>query len=210
MVQIQAMPPLLIAIEGLDGAGTTTLARTLGERLEKSGRACRLTAEPSRGPIGLMIRRALTGEIELDEPALALLFAADRLDHLDREIEPALRRDFLVITDRYNWSSLAYQSIALAPDWVAAINRQARPADLTLLLDASVETCLARMGSRGGTAERYEKKAILGKVRAGYLALAQQAAGAGQAVTIIDAEQSPEQVTAQAEAAVSALLTLNQ
>lgn len=207
MVQIQAMPPLLIAIEGLDGAGTTTLAQTLGQRLEQSGRTCRLTAEPSRGPIGLMIRRALTGEIELDEPALALLFAADRLDHLDREIEPALRQDYIVITDRYNWSSLAYQSITLAPDWVAAINRQARPADLTLLLDASVETCLDRMGRRGGTAERYEKKTILGKVREGYLALAEQAAAAGQAVTVIDSEKSPEQVAALAEAAVSALLT---
>ena len=209
MVQIQAMPSLLIAVEGLDGAGTTTLVRALGDRLGQSGQACRLTAEPSRGPIGLMIRQALAGEIEFDEPTLALLFAADRLDHLARKIKPALEQGVPIITDRYNWSSLAYQSISLAPDWVAAINRQARPADLTLFLDASVETCLDRLGRRGGAAERYEKKSVLDRVRAGYLALAEQAAEQGQAVLTIDAEQSPDQVTAQAEAAVWELLSLH-
>ncbi|HYY53573.1 MAG TPA: dTMP kinase, partial [Myxococcales bacterium] len=108
-----------IALEGLDGSGTTTQAERIASVLRAQGRRVLLTREPSDGPIGTLIRLALTGRLglpqrsgPLTEEALALLFAADRVDHLAAVIEPALERGELVVCDRYVLSSLAYQGSA--------------------------------------------------------------------------------------------------
>jgi dTMP kinase len=87
-----------VVIEGLDGAGTTTQARLLGERLRAEGRAVHVTAEPSGGPVGALIRQVLQHRVNggagggFDAAGLALLFAADRLDHLAAEVEPGWPR----------------------------------------------------------------------------------------------------------------------
>ena len=106
-----------VVLEGMDGAGTTTQAARLAEALRARGVHVRLTREPSDGPIGMMVRQVLTGRIV--SPAgrapgwatMALLFAADRMDHVESEIEPFLLAGGTVISDRYDASSLAYQSV---------------------------------------------------------------------------------------------------
>ena len=165
---------MFIVIEGLDGAGTTTQARMLAAALRELGHSVHETREPSDGPVGNQIRHALArrltlpGGASLAPETIALLFAADRIDHLRAEVEPALERGQLVISDRYVHSSLAYQGVQLAPDWIAAINRNARPADLVVFVDAPVDVCLARVEARGGVRDIYEKQEFLESVAAGY------------------------------------------
>src|SRR5450759_981694 len=100
---------VFIVIEGLDGSGKTTQAILLAKRLSQSHKTI-LTAEPSRGKIGAFIREScLYEEKRLPTEAEALLFAADRVEHVQKEIKPALDEGKLVICDRYVYSSLAYQ-----------------------------------------------------------------------------------------------------
>src|SRR5258706_8367109 len=122
---------VFVVIEGIDGAGTTTQGDRLTAYLQKK-RAVYFTNEPSNGPAGMLIRLALarrllgpnheyhdpreikpTGSVELHPYTMALLFAADRADHLATQIEPNLRRGKIVLCDRYILSSLAYQGLEL-------------------------------------------------------------------------------------------------
>jgi len=157
MSHADATRGMLIALEGIDGAGTTTQAKMLREYLEASGRAVLQTAEPSSRPIGKIIRRCLRGELNTDPATLALLYAADRLDHLREEVEPALAENKVVITDRYVFSSLAYQSIDLAMSWVGELNRYAKNPDLTIFLEIDAETALERIHRRGEAIEIFER-----------------------------------------------------
>jgi len=163
-----------IVLEGLDGAGTTTQGRRLVELLNATQRPAELHAEPTSGPIGRIIRQVLRGELsvggDLREHIVALLFAADRLDHVGGAIVPTLQAGRHVISDRYLPSSLAYQAAFCDPAWVAALNRHARTPDLTIFLDVPPEVGLARVAARTGTRERYEVLDTLTRVHAGYQA----------------------------------------
>jgi dTMP kinase len=155
-----------IVFEGLDGAGTTTQAKLLADRLSKQGRAVYLAHQPSEGPAGLLIRQILAGRSAtpqadgklgvVDERVMALLFAADRLDHLGAQIEPRLARGEDVILDRYTLSSLAYQGASVSHEFIAQANRFARKPDLTLFLYVPSAVALERVRSRGAKLERYE------------------------------------------------------
>jgi dTMP kinase len=170
------MRGVIIALEGIDGAGTTTQSARLATWLRGRGRDVLQTREPSRGAVGTVIREALRAEGPgIDAHALALLFAADRLDHVAREVTPALARGEIVISDRYVLSSLAYQGIECPEDWVAALNRFAPAPDLTLLLDLDAEVGLARVRHRGDPAERYDRLDVLRRVAARYRDLAHEA-----------------------------------
>jgi dTMP kinase len=145
----------LIAIEGVDGAGTTTQAELLARRFD-----LHLTREPSDRAIGKLLRAILKGERgPVDERAVALLFAADRVDHWMGEIEPELARGRSVISDRYVLSSIVYQSLAVPREFVVAINQHAPPPDLTILIDVTAETAAERRHRRGGHEERYDQDA---------------------------------------------------
>lgn len=163
-------PGKFIVLEGLDGAGTTTQARLLEKRLSACGPVW-ATWEPSERPAGRLIRRILAGEETFDPRALALLFAADRLDHLyspDGILE-RLRRGIHVICDRYYLSSLAYQTLDAPFSWVYAINSRALRPDLTVFLEVPVAECLARIGVRQGERkELFERQEALERVRARY------------------------------------------
>ncbi len=140
-----------IALEGLDGAGTTTQARRLAELLERAGLTVLRTQQPSQRSIGVAIREHLRAlDRPLDPRALALLFAADRIDHVTAEIEPALARGEVVICDRYVLSSWAYQGLDCDPAWVRSINAHAPWPDLTLVLALPPETACARVAARTG------------------------------------------------------------
>ncbi|MGZ6028562.1 MAG: dTMP kinase [Myxococcaceae bacterium] len=126
----------VIVLEGIDGSGTTTQTARLVASLRAAGHVVLGTREPSEGPMGLLLRQALTRRlVGISDRVLALLFAADRLDHLASLVEPALAEGKVVVSDRYVLSSLAYQGMRLPLAWVEALNAAARPADLTLYLD---------------------------------------------------------------------------
>lgn len=147
-----------IVLEGIDGCGSTTQARRLAAAL-----GAHLTAEPTDGSIGKLIRDVLTGRTSrrMSAATMALLFAADRLDHVDGEIEPLLAAGTSVVSDRYDLSSLAYQSATsadgdLALPWIRELNRRALRPDLTLVIDVDADTAAERRRARGAAAELYE------------------------------------------------------
>jgi dTMP kinase len=161
-----------VVIEGIDGAGTTTQVALLGQRLRKDGRAVRTTREPSDGPVGTLARQVLTGRIVLPGgrapgwATMALLFAADRMDHVESEIEPFVASGGIVLSDRYDASSLAYQSVSsgrggpATVDWIRSINRYACRPDLTIVLDVPPEVGAARREARGEVAQLYEQNEV--------------------------------------------------
>lgn len=185
---------LLIAVEGADGAGTTTQCRRLQSWLVAAGREVHLTREPSTGPVGVLVRELLGGAFAPFEPAaLALLFAADRLDHLSREIGPARARGAIIISDRYLLSSLVYQSLTLPRSFVAEINRLAPEPDLTLLVDVPVEVASARRRARGGAAELFDEDDTQRRVIEAYRNEAARLRGTGHRVVVVDG--TPDEAT---------------
>ena len=170
--------PRFIVLEGIDGSGTTTQLTRLTAYLGGLGRRVHATREPSDGPVGRLVREILLGGhrgpdgAEVDGRAMALLFAADRRDHLRREIEPALASGIDVVTDRYLLSSLAYQAEEAERDWVAGLARAVRPPDLTLLLDVPVSVAAARRRAAGRSTERYDEDGFQARVAANYRRLA--------------------------------------
>jgi dTMP kinase len=146
-----------IVIEGLDGSGKTTQARLLVQKLRSKHNAV-YTTEPSHGKIGSFIREnCLYEEKRLDSAAEALLFAADRVQHVQNEVIPALNEGKLVISDRYIYSSLAYQgSAGLSLSWIEAINKHALKPDLAVFLDVAPETVLQRLNRKKSIMENLE------------------------------------------------------
>lgn len=140
---------VFICIEGLDGCGKTTQAKLLVARLRQQYDAV-YTAEPSDGKIGSFIRRSyLYSERRISHVAEALLFAADRVDHLEREVLPALRKGQVVVSDRYVYSSMAYQGAAgLDLGWIKKINEYAIRPDLAFFIDVTPEVVMQRLRRR--------------------------------------------------------------
>lgn len=201
------MPPLFLVVEGLDGSGGTTQARRLAAALRAMGRPVHETCEPSPGPIGRFIREALRDPGGgVSDAALAWLFAADRRDHLDHEITPALARGADVVSDRYLLSSLAYQSAALGLQAVADLNRPFRAPDLTIFLDLDPQVSLSRVRARGEPAERFEALERLTGVRASYEAALALVTARGERVARVDASGTPDEVAAAVLDAVRPLL----
>ena len=189
----------LIVLEGLDGAGTTTQARRLVAHLNAKGGKAHLTREPSDGPIGQLIRQMLTGHHAIENQAIAqstfgLLFAADRLDHLQREVEVQLAAGSLVVSDRWYHSSLAYQGTGADRDWITTLNARARKPDLTLFLSVRPEVAAARRISAGRIQELFEDMQMQEEVAAGYKATISELSAQGERIETIDGEASPDAV----------------
>ncbi len=200
-----------VVLEGLDGAGTTTQAARLATALRQAGHRVVLTREPSNGPVGVLLRQALAarrprpeGE-RLSDAALALLFAADRLQHLDSTVEPGLARGAIVISDRYALSSLAYQGRVLGQPWVETLNARARTPDLTLFLEVRPRVAAARRRLRGGRQERFDDARTQAAVARAYGAVMAHHARAHH-VRRIDGELGVEAVAAQVQKAVARLV----
>ncbi len=162
-----------IVVEGADGVGSTTQAQRLVEGLRLAGRSVHQTSEPSSGPVGVLIRQLLGGERPRTQihRELALLFAADRLDHIAREVEPRLAAGIDVVSDRYTMSSLVYQSLDLPFDWVRELNRHAPPADVTVLVSLPLEKAWQRLEARlqtGGVREVFDVKTTQTRIHAEY------------------------------------------
>jgi len=204
---------LFLVLEGLDGAGTTTQAARLCAWLAARGRRVHLTAEPSRGPVGTFIRHVLSGRLrgagggEFDPGALALLFAADRLDHWESEIRPRLAEGCDVVSDRYVLSSLAYQAVSTGDaDWVASLNGRAPAPDLTLFLRVRPAVALGRRYAATAEREIFEVPAFQRKVHRAYGRALARIVAAGERVADLPGERSVEQVASDVARAVEELL----
>jgi len=138
---------VFICVEGLDGCGKTTQTKLLVERLEKKGYDAIYTAEPSRGEIGSFIKEyCLHGETRVSSIVEALLFAADRFEHVEKEVIPTLNEGKLVVSDRYVYSSLAYQgATGLDLEWIEKINEHAIRPHLAVFIDVEPETVIQRL-----------------------------------------------------------------
>lgn len=159
-----------IVIEGIDGSGTTTQCSLIADRLRERELPAHTTREPSDGPVGVLIRQILTGRVVTPGrhgarppswATMAALFAADRLDHLEAEINPNLADGVTVICDRYDHSSVAYQTVSSGGStdvsaWVLELNRRARRPDLTVVLDVDPEVAAKRRRIRSAAPELYE------------------------------------------------------
>lgn len=158
---------MFICVEGLDGSGKTTQAQMLTERLSQNYEAV-YTAEPSRGKTGTFIRDCcLYEEKRLPTASEALLFAADRVEHVEGEVKPALAEGKLVICDRYVYSSLAYQgSAGLSLAWIKKINAYALKPDFAVFIDVAPDRVLERLQRKKSVMETLE---IQQKVREVYL-----------------------------------------
>ena len=164
----------LIVFEGLDGAGTTTQMKVLGEKLSENGRNAFVTHEPTDNPIGKLVRQALQKKIQVPSNSLALLYAADRDDHLYNKeygLVKKLELGIDVITDRYFYSSIAYQSVECSEAFIRTINAFFPNPDILIFVDTSVDECLKRIDKRGEEKELFEKETYLTKVREKYLEL---------------------------------------
>jgi dTMP kinase len=165
-------PGKFIVIEGIDGAGTTTQARLLSEWFAARGRRCLLTSEPTRGPVGVLLRQILSGGVPApDNDAIALLFAADRIDHLDREILPALKAGTDVVSDRYYHSSFTYQSLQGDLEWIRELNSRARAPDVTYILDLPADLAAQRRRDQRTSEDIYERDATQQKLEEAYRGL---------------------------------------
>lgn len=138
----------LLALEGVDGSGKTTQARLLAVSLLQQGREVVLTQEPTDGPVGQKLRRYLQGPSRNLSPREELdLFLADRREHVEQVIKPALAGGRIVITDRYYYSTAAYQgALGLDPEEILAANEAFAPRpDLVFLFILPVSQALARL-----------------------------------------------------------------
>jgi dTMP kinase len=191
----------LIVIEGLDGAGTTTQVKRLVEYLTGKGVRAHATREPSDGPVGRLIREMLTGSHAIPEQSLSqgtfgLLFAADRLDHMQREVEPQIAAGAIVVSDRWYHSSLAYQGTGADRDWITTLNARARKPELTIFLKVRPEVAAKRRAAARRQEELFEQLQMQIEVDAGYAATNAELIAQGERIETIDGEQSEDEVFA--------------
>jgi len=157
-----------ICIEGLDASGKTTQARRLVRELRRRGFKAVYTTEPSPGEIGKFIRTyILQRKRRVPIAVEALLFAVDRVDHLEHRVKPALQEGKIVVSDRYVYSSLAYQGAAgLDLNWIEEINRSVVTPDLAIYIDVPPEMVVKRIKRKRSVMERLE---VQRKVREVYV-----------------------------------------
>lgn len=192
-----------IVFEGIDGSGTTTQTERLVSWLCETGAAIR-TAEPTDSDFGRLLRRVLKGDVPAPAATTALMFAADRVDHIDRKIEPALSNGTHVVSDRYVVSSFAYQGSLLDLAFVKEINSLARTPDLTIFLRVSPEIAMERIARSRTERDAYEHLEFQRQVAQSYeRSILEPEAGR---VEILDGEQHPDDITSQVRALVSSLL----
>ena len=166
-----------VVFEGLDGTGTTSQIRLLREAFAARGRqdAVYFTCEPTDGSIGKLIREALSGAVGLDAQTIAYLFGADRCEHIygKEGILEQLRTGKAVFSDRYLFSSLAYQGLAAGKELAQAINAPFPLPEYLFFFDLPAKTAMERIEKRNIPREIYEKEAFQQKVAAEYQSIFQ-------------------------------------
>lgn len=214
-----------IVLEGIDGAGTTTQLNALRAHFQRTERRAFFTHEPSDGPVGMLIRLALQGRLvgggfalhdpgdaaqpagaEFDRTSLALLFAADRADHVSMQVTPNLAAGRIVVCDRYLLSTLAYQGQSCDHEWLLQINRPAVTPDLTLFLDVPPSAAEARMRGSRWKKEIFETVDQQDRIRDKYLHYIDMKLPQVGRVEVIDSSRPPHEVSSEVTALVDAFL----
>ena len=203
--------PKFIVFEGIDGAGKSTQISLLQKALAERGVRSITSAEPTDLPSGKELRRALSGELKKTPYEMAEMFSTDRAFHNTDPnvgISKQLSDGYTVISDRYYYSSLAYQGSVLGFDTVARLNLEngdIRTPDICIFLDLSPQKSLARIGGRGMAVEIYENLEYLTKTRAMFFDVFEKLRERGENIAIIDASGSVEEVAEQVLAATLAI-----
>ena len=185
-----------IVFEGIDGTGTTTQLEMLTARFAskdiKLTKKIHFTCEPTSGEIGKLIRRALRGEIQFTPDTMARLFASDRSEHIfgTGGIRDLVASGYAVFSDRYLFSSLAYQGEAGNPDLPAALNRDFPLPEYLFYFDLHPSIAMERVVKRAGTLEIYEKHEFQMKVHARYLDIISHYKQAEPAMTVVHIDAS--------------------
>jgi len=203
--------PNFAVFEGGDGSGTTTQLSMLTERLKKSSKPCFFpTFEPTDGQIGKIIRAALTKETPLAPKTLAMLFAADRNEHIFGKdgILEHVNRGELVVSDRYVLSSLVYQGIECGDELPTSLNSRFPAPETLIFLDIEPEIALERMKKRTSL-EIYEYREFQIKVREKYKSLLGAYANKGVRVETVDAGLSAQEVADKVWSIVSQMPIFN-
>ncbi len=202
---------LFIALEGIDGSGKSTQSKLLAEELKRMGHKVYTTFEPTDSYIGSIIRDILKGKRQADELTIAGLFVADRLDHLlcaTNGILMKLEEGYTVITDRYYFSSYAYNGAMEDMDWVIAANARSasllRP-DIHLFIDIAPEIALKRVHENREATELYETAEKLEQVRHRYL-VAFERFKDEENIVFVDGNQTQEQTGRDVQAKVVQLM----
>lgn len=168
-------PGFLVAIEGMDGSGKTTQAQRIVEELKKKKIKAIYTKEPTDEPTGKLIRQVLSGEIKVPPLSLQYMFCADRGVH-QVELEKYLKKGYVIVTDRYFWSAVAYgiSDLEGKPDYymaafsILSMYNQFLSPDYTFFLNVSVEEAIKRIKKSAKHGEIYDKKEKLVKIKKGY------------------------------------------
>lgn len=190
-----------LVLDGIDGTGKSTQIKMLINHYTALGVKVYSTYEPSRGELGLILRKYLKNN-QIPASLDALIFAADRIDHITKEILPKLEADFLVICDRYRDSSYVYQSIQgknqdITEGWIREINKFSLDPDLTLILDMdpsrSLQRRLTQLEGAEESPEKFEKIDFQRKIRREFQRIS-KTAFASDPHSIIDADQSQKDV----------------
>jgi len=191
---------IIIAIEGIDGSGKTTIAKNLKRELENKGLNVVLLKEPTDSIIGKEIRKILATNPNPDQRKMMELYAKDRKINVEKNIEPALRENKIVILDRYVISSLAYQSTNGIPyEEILQENSFAPIPDMVIILDLPEEIAVQRLVASGKNVDSFEKREFLKKVRGRYKDLSKKLktfkGWEKTKIYLIDATKSVEEIT---------------
>ncbi len=202
--------PCFIVFDGMDGTGKTTQIRRLAEYLESIGVPTLLTAEPTDSEDGRRLRRALGGKEYASNSRLAALFLLDRIRH-NEEIAARLAEGKTVLCDRYYYSSMAYQGVGDAFDWVADMNLSCpdiRHPDGCIVLDMDPHASMARIRAGRGADELeiYETVEKQEKIRERFSRVMAHVADQDLVITV-DADGTPDEVAARVRAAYNEIVS---
>ena len=188
-----------IVFEGIDGAGKSTQAKILAEKLISLGKRVYMTAEPTDMPSGKALREVLGGKIKKSDSEIALMFTLDRVAHnIDKEngIERMLDEGAFIICDRYYYSSLAYQGSTVDYSWVRALNVDCpaiRHPDLCIFLDLTPKQSMQRISCGRETTEIYESEEILSRVRNSFMRVIEDMSPI-DTIKVVDASGSVDEI----------------
>ena len=179
-----------IVFEGLDGAGITTQATLLRNFFLSKDKDAILTKEPTDGLIGGIIKACLRKEWKTDPLTLQMLFAADRAHHLSTEIEPAIKKNKIVICDRYILSSLVFGALNTSLEVLKQLNAHFMKPHITIVVDTNPKICLDRMKKARHHVELFEEEHKLVQIRHNLIALKKHFPD----TCFVDGNRKPEEI----------------
>ncbi len=191
---------VLVAFEGIDGAGKSTQIERLEGSLTALGLPVVRSREPTNGPWGQLLRSsALTGRLPPEEELAA--FLADRRQHVDEVLAPALAAGAVMLVDRYYFSTAAYQGLrGLDPAEILRKNEEFAPVpDLLVIFEVPIDEALRRIGSRNGAGDLFEKREDLARCAAIF------ASFSGPYILRVDGAAPPDAIAAKIQEAIHAL-----